>query len=377
MKILFVAQNLLPFVGGAERSIFTLLKTLAAKHEVHCLFTADEDSDKKAFNMFLHTRKLSAESAFSKLVGKNFFRVKIFFWNIVWKNILQNFLDKFRPDVIVTQLSLIPSTVAVANKNRIPVVVFLYDILPFEPLEFERGYRNLELRKKISFKLFRRSYKMFIEAIRSADKIVAASKFVANIVKKHTGVEAHVFYPFVNTEVKVSKNSKRYVTMVNPQLVKGAKTFLTIAKKRPQYKFFAAGRTDKEILNEMKHLSNLNYKSWAQPSELYGNSKVFLLPSIIREASPQTIIEANLNGIPCIVSKVGGIPELVGDSGMIVKDYENVESWLRSLDRLVENKNLYTKLSRKAKKQSKKFIMTPRVLKEVESLLLKTANDYL
>jgi len=51
-----------------------------------------------------------------------------------------------------------------------------------------------------------------------------------------------------------------------------------------------------------------------------GACDVFVMPSIAREGLPRSVIEAMAQGVPCIVSNVGGMPELVAhnESGMVV-----------------------------------------------------------
>ena len=51
-----------------------------------------------------------------------------------------------------------------------------------------------------------------------------------------------------------------------------------------------------------------------------GMCDVFVMPSLKREGLPRAVIEAMAQGVPAIVSRVGGMPELVedGKSGMIV-----------------------------------------------------------
>jgi glycosyltransferase involved in cell wall biosynthesis len=53
---------------------------------------------------------------------------------------------------------------------------------------------------------------------------------------------------------------------------------------------------------------------------LTGSCDVFALPSLDREGFPRAVVEAMAQGVPAIVSDVGGMPELVdhGGSGLVV-----------------------------------------------------------
>jgi glycosyltransferase involved in cell wall biosynthesis len=39
-------------------------------------------------------------------------------------------------------------------------------------------------------------------------------------------------------------------------------------------------------------------------------------------------VEAQSCGIPIIASARGGLPEAVGDGGLLIEDYRNVEAWV-------------------------------------------------
>ncbi|RKZ27632.1 glycosyltransferase family 1 protein, partial [bacterium] len=61
------------------------------------------------------------------------------------------------------------------------------------------------------------------------------------------------------------------------------------------------------------------------------------------------------NGIPVIASKIGGLPESVGDGGILIDDYKNPQKWINTIRELLNSKTLMDKLSEKALKRSKKF----------------------
>jgi len=50
----------------------------------------------------------------------------------------------------------------------------------------------------------------------------------------------------------------------------------------------------------------------------YENLSLLLVPSLIAEGYSRVVVEAAANGIPVIANRVGGIPEAIGDSGILV-----------------------------------------------------------
>ena len=70
----------------------------------------------------------------------------------------------------------------------------------------------------------------------------------------------------------------------------------------------------------------------------YSSIDVFVLPSIVNEACPMTVLEATVAGKPLIVSDSGGIPELVtSENALIVKRKKLVEELTHAILLLVDH----------------------------------------
>jgi glycosyltransferase involved in cell wall biosynthesis len=82
----------------------------------------------------------------------------------------------------------------------------------------------------------------------------------------------------------------------------------------------------------------------------YLSSNVFVCPSSI-ENSPNSIGEAQLLGVPCIASYVGGISDMISDeeTGLLYR-FEEVEMLAASVCQIFSNDSLALKLSEKSKK---------------------------
>src|SRR5690606_18797557 len=77
----------------------------------------------------------------------------------------------------------------------------------------------------------------------------------------------------------------------------------------------------------------------------YLNCHVFICPSSI-ENSPNSLGEAQLLGVPCIASYVGGVPDMVEQekTGLLYR-FEEVEMLAQSIKRIFTDDSLAQKLS--------------------------------
>ena len=128
---------------------------------------------------------------------------------------------------------------------------------------------------------------------------------------------------------KQTKKKKNVVLMVAniPDLkrfhLKGADLFVKIALKLPKIKFNLIG-INKNLVNSST--KNLNFFAFTNQSELrnfYSEAKIFCQLSL-SEGLPNTLCEAMLCGALPIGTKVGGIPNAIGKTGIILRN-KNVD----------------------------------------------------
>ena len=111
----------------------------------------------------------------------------------------------------------------------------------------------------------------------------------------------------------------------------------------------------KKILREIHELKNVKFIEWVQDMRnIYQQTSVIIMPSIWEEAFGRVPIEAGINGIPTIASKRGGIPESVGKEGIIIEDFQNIDHWIKSIEKL-DNRDEYCKHSVFAKENAQNF----------------------
>jgi glycosyltransferase involved in cell wall biosynthesis len=96
-----------------------------------------------------------------------------------------------------------------------------------------------------------------------------------------------------------------------------------------------------------EHFSMLGEVSDMSP--VYAAADLLVMTSS-HEGTPNVILEAMANGIPVVATKVGGIPELLGDDRGLLVDVEDLDDITRAAKRIVEDEQLRFSLIRNGRR---------------------------
>lgn len=214
------------------------------------------------------------------------------------------------------------------------------------------------------------------EALRATDGVVGVSRYVADYIRKWSGIQAEALpisllgpgpYP------DLGRFDNPFVTMVNPCAVKGISIFLELARRMPELRFAAVplwGTTaeDRRALAQLPNVTILEPVD--NIDELLRRTRVLLMPSLWAEARGRMPVEAMLRGVPVATSNVGGLPEAmmgvdyllpvrpiehyqrrVDDQMVPVAEVpeQDIEPWRRALREITTGPGRYQQLSRQAR----------------------------
>lgn len=153
------------------------------------------------------------------------------------------------------------------------------------------------------------------EVLRQADGVVAVSEYVAQYARRWGGLDAvHVPISLLDPggHPQLGHFDNRFVSMVNPCVVKGISIFLALAERFPNVEFGAVptwGTTaaDFAALGRKANVSILAPVD--NIDDLLRRTRIMLAPSLWAEARSRMILEAMSRGIPVMASNVGGLAE--------------------------------------------------------------------
>jgi glycosyltransferase involved in cell wall biosynthesis len=356
MKIVYSGESFYPPEGGGYISILELFRELSKKHEAMAIFAGGKTETRRLGRISMTSIKLGLEK--NPWLGL----ARIYLMNKKWEEVLDSYVKKNNPDLIVTQANLIPASAKVAKKHGIPLIVFIrgFDFfcisafIGVKNIERHNCLRHASLKQMVQYPFFKKLARWQEEAVKGASAVVANSKFTQSLIKKWYGVKSEIVYPLIKLGDYRVRAKPEYITLVKPNIWKGVDIFLKIADALPEKKFLAVGKADK--VKELLKRKNIKYLPWTNDMKsVYSRTKMLMVPSIWQEAFGRVAVEAMVSGIPCIASGFGGLPEIVEGAGIVIKDPYDIDAWVRAIERLSTDKALFSSLSKKSKMRAEKF----------------------
>lgn len=375
VKVLLINPGRLPnpaYNGGAVEVLIDQYTTIPQKDTDFTIYSAYSDEVRKAKHLHNEYRYIN--------INKNpLIKIILFILNKISKKYVGNYyIRKVISDVKKRKETKKYNLIIVENASEY----------------------TIELSKKFSIPILLHQHNNFITKenkwskaiIESCSKIICVSNFVkqsiieinpnANVDVIYNGVDNQKFFYKENKELikKYKINKKKdfvfgYVGRVVPE--KGIKeiliAFKKIIKKHPNSKLLIIGSNDslyaKEtpFLIECRNLVNnlkdkvifTGYIPNNMVNEYYSLMDVQLVPSIIDDACPMTVMEGLFVGLPQIVTNSGGIPEEVNSNCAIIIKRENmINNLIDAMNKIMSDKKQITVMKKEAIKQSNKFSLS-------------------
>lgn len=258
-----------------------------------------------------------------------------------------------------------------------PLFSFSKKIVTIPDLTFFKFPQYHILFKRYYFKTF-----IYLASV-FADKIITISQsslndLIENLNIKRTkikviylGVNSH-FKPQINNDkITIIKNKYKinqdyilFLGTIEPRknIINLIKAFDKFAKESTNYKLVIAGKLGWyyadifQLINELSINEKVIFTGFIQEEDkpfLIAGAKIFIYPSIY-EGFGIPVLEALSCGIPTITSNVSSLPEVAGDSALLINPLK-IEDIFESMKKLLIDTPLYERLKTKSIEQAKKF----------------------
>lgn len=332
-KLLFVTQRSFSpdCSGGAEKSslyLFKSLQELGWQIEVICRLPLRSTYFRRGCWQALKQMKKPSFAMVDYDLGYPCWRwVNKFSTNKQWLAFLDRRLQEYQPDIVLGH-----------DEPNCPLLNYAAN-QGFQSFYFARNLGNIENGDIIPDRLH----------------TIANSPYTASIASQVTSKEVGVVLPFMTlAQYRVGQHQRKYITFINPIPEKGMEIALEIAHRLPEEQFlFVKGQWSiykPETLEAfVKPARNLpNVEVWEHQDDMrqvYAVTKVLLVPSQFTETFGRVTPEAQVNGIPVVAAKAGGIPYTVGQGGILVEPKDNVQKYVEALQKLCSDRDFYSQLS--------------------------------
>lgn len=201
--------------------------------------------------------------------------------------------------------------------------------------------------------------RLYYSLFSKADMVLVLSKQWQRWIKESLELEdkIKVLYnpcPNVNRREDLRKCHILFAGTIIPR--KGYETllrgFALIAAKYPTWKIVFAGNGEidkaREMALELGIAEQVEFKGWVvgvDKEKVFQEASIYCLASN-GEGFPMGVLDAWAYGIPCVVTPVGGLPDIVEDGkNALVFSVGDINKMSVQLDRLMGNKELRKKIA--------------------------------
>jgi len=356
--------------GGSERHFFDLSELLSKKeHSVSVWSTKHPHNlsfpNQESFAEFID---FSKNDSFLKEIKK----LKNIFWNKDAKKKLEKIVKHQKPDVIHLHnifSHFSASIIFAIKKYNIPIVLTLHDYKLFCPnykffsksnICFDclksKNYSSC-IRKKCIKDSYVKSFvgylegkynKDFLKIAEKIDLFLAPSLFIKKKaiewgIPKEKVIHLPNFIEGNHTDKKNKKQSNYFLYFGRLSEEKGVelliKSFLNISGRFSEWKLKIAGdgpemKNLKKKFQKNKQIEFLGRKNRKELNKIILKAYLTVVPSLWPENFPYSILESNALATPTLVSKTGGLTELIKHekTGLLFElgdqsDLENKIAW--------------------------------------------------
>jgi glycosyltransferase involved in cell wall biosynthesis len=230
-------------------------------------------------------------------------------------------------------------------------------------------------------------------SLKSLDAIISPSRFTKRL-HEDAGLTTPIFHipHFAPLSAEASgqdrngveaSGGKPYFLYVGRiEKLKGIQTLIPVFREYGKADLLIAGKGDYEsqvrkLAEGADNIRFLGHLSRDRLGKLYKNAAALIVPSVAYEISTLVVFEAFREKTPVIVNDIGGLPELIEESGGGFV-YGSERELLHAMDRILEEPRLRDELGRKGQeKYLEKWSAESHIgayLELIDGLMLKSGS---
>jgi glycosyltransferase involved in cell wall biosynthesis len=333
LKILLVSSAYQPFVvGGAERVAEALATSLTrAGHQVVVVTTQPSDEIRDQTIDAVSVRYVPVRNFYRpfsdhrpSLMAKALFRC-VDSYNVAMLSVLSRIIAAEAPDVINTH-NLMGFSVAAwsaADRLDVPIAHTMHDqyLLCHRSTMFRNGQNcSRQCRSCLAAALPRK------HASARVDVAVGVSQFILDRHLRFGYFQSSESMVIYNTGLVGTSDAARsrvpggklrfgFLGQIIP--TKGVHALIEafLTEELQDCELWIAGREDNPYAHELRRrtqtVQNIRWLGFVEPTKLFQDIDVLVVPSIWHDAAPLVVMEAAGHGVPVLGSSRGGIPELI------------------------------------------------------------------
>jgi glycosyltransferase involved in cell wall biosynthesis len=270
------------------------------------------------------------------------------------------------PDVIIAQNHIYPYVVREAMKARVPVAIIARD-RRYRCPQFPHEYMGCTgrcamcsgLMGLLPYPWFRRHINLCRSMAVVADAQVVVSENMANDMRAWLpGTDPVVVYPPMDDGHIPPDWEPRDVVFMGRGHYKGADRVIGIAEElqSTDHTIRVYGRQEPEHARLMGMLPNIELHGFQPQREVYRRARLVIAPGRWAEPTGRGVMEGAWMGVPSVVSDTGGMPEVLGPGGLVLRgrDMDDPEAWAEAIDGIMTEPT-WTEYSRRTLAYSRRF----------------------
>ncbi|WP_052329528.1 glycosyltransferase [Rhodopirellula sp. SWK7] len=342
--------------GGAQQSVLAICQALKSAGDtavIACMQEPREDVPQSCRHTLIRYLRPNAplHHQHDGIDQWRFRRLEDTGWD-AWAVALRRWLAWFAPDVVVVDAGLTRDVAAILATDY-QTVVSLRDV------EFQAQTRHS---KPPPFP--------------TNATYIANSAFTAARFRESFNLPAVVIHPCVArprfarekpiTHEKPNQGEK--ILFINPDPRKGWALTLELIRRLPQFVFRIqeswplCPEAHTAVQAELETLPNAElHTTVADIRDAFQDARCLIVPSDWEEAWGRVVTEAQIFGLPVIARAIGGLPESVGNGGLLLTPETDVGGWTDAISSVMTDDALRNKLIHRGKTHVDTHLVSPAI----------------